>query len=145
MFSDCLEYSSSCFLICSSKFGISPYFTSAALLKSYSLSYLSTFALASSNFCFKDFKSIILPFSTSYLDVNESFSSLKLASSLSSSDSLFFDLSSSSFSKASLSVSRVNILLLTSSSSVGSESISLLIIAPASSIKSIALSGKNLS
>ena len=47
--------------------------------------------------------------------------------------------------KASFSISNCTILLLIASSSAGNESISVLIIAPASSIRSIALSGKYLS
>ena len=74
-----------------------------------------------------------------------SFSSLRSASSFSNSSSLDLDFSSSSFKRASLSVSSINSLLLTISRSVGRESISDLIIAPASSIRSMALSGRYLS
>ena len=61
------------------------------------------------------------------------------------SSNLFLEISSVSFERAVSSISNCIIFLDTSSSSVGIDCISVFIIAQASSIKSIALSGKNLS
>jgi len=132
-------------LIWLSSFGISPYCISATLLKSYSLSYFSTCPFNSSSFAFKFLTCSIWFFSFSYLAVISSSLDFNSANSFSSTSRRFLLFSSSSASKASFSVSKVNNFLLTISSSVGRESISLRIIAPASSIKSIALSGRNLS
>ena len=59
--------------------------------------------------------------------------------------SLCFEISSFSFDNAVSSISNCMIFLEISSNSVGIDSISVFIILHASSIKSIALSGKNLS
>ena len=125
--------------------GILPYLISATLFKSYCLSYSSAIPLKVSSSDFKFLISVIWDFSFSYLAVISLFFSLRTANSFSKSSNLILETSSSSMDNASFSVSSVKSFLLILSSSVGSESISDLTIAPASSIKSIALSGRYLS
>ena len=84
-------------------------------------------------------------FSVSHFDFNLSNSAFSSESSPWSFLSLSALASSVSFLRAWFSISSCKIFLLTSSISVGMESISVLSIAQASSIKSMALSGKNLS
>ena len=85
------------------------------------------------------------PFSLSNLAVISSFLPLSSAYSFSRASNFFLEPSSFSLVNASFSISSCISFLLTTSSSDGSESISVLIMAPASSIRSIALSGKYLS
>ena len=122
-----------------------PYWSSAALFKSYSLCAFSisflTFSTCSRSCCnlFTEFFSFS---HCAFLLLN---SSRLSASSFCNSASLSLLKLSVSFFKAASSISICITLRLNSSSSVGMESISVLIRAQASSTKSIALSGRNLS
>ena len=81
-------------------------------------------------------------FSSSHWAFKRSNCSLSSESSLLSFSSLALEAESVSFLRASLSISSWSTLLLISSISAGIESISVLIIAEASSIRSMALSGR---
>ena len=122
-----------------------PYFNSANLFKSYSLSAfsISSLTFSISFLIFLTFK--ISSFSSSHLEVTIFFSSLVSASSFSKTFNLSFEASSVSFCRALISISICKAFLVNLSNSSGIESISVLIIAAASSIKSIALSGNFLS
>ena len=125
--------------------GSFPYFNSAALLRSYSRSAfeISAFIFSMSSLSFCTF--VIADFSFSHF----AFISLNLprisASSFCTSFKCSAEILSFSFLRAASSISCCIIFLEISSSSVGIESISVLIIAHASSTRSIALSGRNLS
>ena len=133
--------SASCFC----KSAILPYFSSASLLRSYSRSALSISfehcSISSRSFCTLE----IADFSFSHL----AFISLNCSRISESSFCTSWRCSTASLSVSFLrtvsSISCWSILRLISSSSVGIESISVLISAQASSTRSIALSGRNLS
>ena len=113
--------------------------------KSYTLSACSicafTCSISSRNFCTLE----IACFSFSHFAFIPSNFVFNSAFSFLMSSNLFLEISSVSFERAVSSISNCIIFLDTSSSSVGIDCISVFIIAQASSIKSIALSGKNLS
>ena len=125
--------------------GSLPYLSSATFPKSYSLSACSicafTCSISSRNFCTLE----IACFSFSHFAFIPSNFVFNSAFSFLMSSNLFLEISSVSFERAVSSISNCIIFLDTSSSSVGIDCISVFIIAQASSIKSIALSGKNLS
>ena len=125
--------------------GSFPCFSIASSSKSYLLSASSILCLVCSiSFC-RSFIFIIFSFSSSHWLFIELYCSFKIASSFWRSSSLVFDDVSVSFLSACCSISICMIFLLIASSSVGMLSISVLIIEAASSIRSIALSGRNLS
>ena len=125
--------------------GSFPYWSSAALLRSYRLcaSWISrlTFSISSR----REANPSTLFFSDSHLLFCCAYSSCNSASSFWRSTSLSFERLSVSFFSAASSISICMVFLLSSSSSDGIESISVLMSAQASSTKSMALSGRNLS
>ena len=133
---------------CSSSFtsfGNTPYFSSAARLRSYSACAFSIEALVCS-ICSLIFCALpIAFFSFSHLALMAENSSLSSLSSASISERCESESLSVSFESAADSISSCIIFLDISSISVGIEFISVFIKAQASSTKSIALSGKNLS
>ena len=133
--------SSSCFL----SSGSLPYLSCAALLRSYSLSAVSasrfTRSISSRSFC----TLFMLSFSFCKRAFMAEYFSLSSAISLRRLSSLASESLSVSFLSEVSSISRVVILRFTSSISLGIEFISVFMLAHASSTRSIALSGKNLS
>ena len=101
--------------------------------------------LACSSSSFFLFISVFASFSLSHLLLKSASCSFIVTSFSSISSILFLLISSFSFFKACLSISRLIIFLVSSSSSTGIDSSCILIVAQASSTKSMALSGKNLS
>ena len=137
----CSSASLSCF--CSS--GRRPYFSSAALFRSYSFSALSMLALVLS-ISSRSLRTLtIASFSLSHLAFISANCALSSESSFWVSSSLAFESWSVSFLSAASAISCCIILRDISSSSVGIESISVLMRAHASSTRSMALSGRNLS
>ena len=134
------------FSCCSSSFfkaGILPYCNSAALFKSYSRWACSNRALAASN-SWRSFWTLpIAFFSLSHCAFFAENSSRISDNSRCIRVRCSPESASSSFFKAASSISCWIIFLWIISNSVGMESISVLIMAQASSTKSIALSGKN--
>ena len=123
--------------------GSLPYLSSAALLRSYSRSARSisppTCSISSRSFC----TLVMAAFSLSHWAFIELNCSRSWASSLVTVSSRSLESLSSSFFSAAWAISCWMILRFNSSSSIGIESISVRIIAQASSTRSMALSGKN--
>ena len=136
------SFSSSSFF---SRLGSAPYLSCASFSRSYALSASSIWCLTSSICCLVLLTSVIAFFSFSHWVLMESSSSLRAESSFSMASSLALDPLSSSLPRACFSISSCIIFLDISSSSAGIESISVLIFDAASSIRSMALSGRNLS
>jgi len=124
---------------------MTPCLNLAAVSKSYLFSACSKRNFSSSIFDFNFLISSFIFFSLSHASVNVFSSLFNLVKLLSISSILFLDNSSFSFFIASFSISKRIIFLVSSSSLVGTLSICTLIVAHASSTKSIALSGKYLS
>ena len=125
--------------------GSLPYFSSATLFKSYFLSACSIWAFVCSISSRNFWTFPIAVFSFFHFAIILSNFVFKSAFSFWISCKRCFEISSVSLFKAVSSISYCIIFLEISSNSVGIDSISVFIIAHASSIKSIALSGKNLS
>ena len=128
-----------------SSLGIVPCLNLAASSKSYLFSACSNLKLAVDISSFLFFILSLILFSSSQSLLNFFSSSFNLDKSVLISSTLFLLISSFSFFRACFSISSLIIFLVKVSSSVGTESIWTLIVAQASSIKSIALSGRNLS
>ena len=121
---------------------MTPCLNLAAVSKSYLFSACSKRNFSSSIFDFNFLISSFIFFSLSHASVNVFSSLFNLVKLLSISSILFLDNSSFSFFIASFSISKRIIFLVSSSSLVGTLSICTLIVAHASSTKSMALSGK---
>ena len=135
-------FSSSSFF---SSAGSSPYFSFASVSRSYARSASSMRCFNSSISCFVCLESVIFFFSVSHWVLSDALSLLSSLNSFSNASSLAFDALSVSFRSACFSIWSCIIFLEIWSSSDGMLSISVLIREAASSIKSIALSGRNLS
>ena len=122
-----------------------PYFSLASFSRSYCLSASSISSLMFSICALTFLTSRMSFFSFSHCAFMAALLSLSSASSFSRASSLALEPLSSSFMRACFSISSCMILREISSSSDGMLSISVLILAAASSIRSMALSGRNLS
>ena len=122
-----------------------PYFSSAAFARSPSLSALSASIFVWSIFSFISLIFWITSFSASQCALSTSRRDWISAASFEILPSLSFASCESSFSRACFSISSCLSFLSSSSSSIGMLSISILSLAEASSIRSMALSGRNLS
>ncbi len=138
------HFSSFSFIFASSV-GISPYSIDAASSNLDSLLALSALVLSSSIFALNSLARLKVCFSFSNLLSKFCFSSFRFANSFSISSNLCSFFLDFSIFNASFSTLIVWICLFSVERTVGSDSICILSSAAASSIKSIALSGKNLS